>query len=283
MPKFLSLLLLCLACAISKSAGAEPRSPLENALALWRLDCGSVVVPDADFLNDTFAFAGQSKSVAVSCYLIRDGDRYMLWDTGLPTSRLGKGAISVGGGAASLKRTILTQIEELGIDPRRVTIVALSHYHSDHSGQAASLPWATLMMGAEDVAVVRGASVAFNLNRAEFAPWTARGSRIDEVVGDRDVFGDKRVIMLATPGHTPGHHSLLVRLKSGPVILTGDLWHFRQQIALKGVPTINVSRADTLASMDRIERIARNLHARIIVGHEPEDVAKLPRFPGALH
>jgi glyoxylase-like metal-dependent hydrolase (beta-lactamase superfamily II) len=250
---------------------------------LWRLDCGSVFVPDVDFLNDTFALSGTSKSVTVSCYLIRDGDRYMLWDTGLPTSRLGKGGTSVGGGPAVLSTTILRQLAQLHIDPKLIEIVALSHYHSDHSGQAATLPWATLMIGAEDMAVVRGQSTAFNLDRKEFAPWTSGHGKVDEVAGDRDVFGDRRVIMLWTPGHTPGHHSLLVRLASGPVILTGDLWHFREQVALNGVPRINVSRADTLASMDRISKVARVLGARIIIGHERKDIGTLPAFPGAAH
>jgi glyoxylase-like metal-dependent hydrolase (beta-lactamase superfamily II) len=250
---------------------------------LWRLDCGSVFVPDVDFLNDTFALSGTSKSVTVSCYLIRDGDRYMLWDTGLPTSRLGKGGTSVGGGPAVLSTTILRQLAQLHIDPKLIEIVALSHYHSDHSGQAATLPWATLMIGAEDMAVVRGQSTVFNLDRKEFAPWTSGHGKVDEVAGDRDVFGDRRVIMLWTPGHTPGHHSLLVRLASGPVILTGDLWHFREQVALNGVPRINVSRADTLASMDRISKVARVLGARIIIGHERKDIGTLPAFPGAAH
>jgi glyoxylase-like metal-dependent hydrolase (beta-lactamase superfamily II) len=86
-------------------------------------------------------------------------------------------------------------------------------------------------------------------------------------------------MMLATPGHTPGHHSLLVRLRSGPVLLTGDLWHFRGQMPINGVPRINTSRAETLASMDRIRQVARNLAARIILGHEREDVGRLPRWP----
>lgn len=281
--KLLTPLLFAFLSLSTSSAQAAQRTITKAPLSLWRLDCGSVVVPDAGFLNDTYAFAGQSKTVTVSCYLIRDGDRYLLWDSGLPTSRLGKGGISVGGGPAALKRTVIDQIRDLGIDPARVTTVALSHYHSDHSGQAATLPWATLMLGAEDVAVVRGSASAFNLNRSEFTPWISGGGRVDAVTGDRDIFGDGRVTMLATPGHTPGHHSLLVRLESGPVILTGDLWHFREQIDLKGVPTVNVDRADTLASMDRIEKIARNLKARIIVGHEPSDIPQLPSYPNAAH
>ena len=95
------------------------------------------------------------------------------------------------------------------------------------------------------------------------------------------MFGDGRVVMLDMPGHTPGHYSLLVRLASGPVLLSGDLYHFTEQVQNRGVPPFNHDRADTLASMDRYDRIARNLGARTIIQHEPADIAKLPAFPEA--
>lgn len=269
-----------LAASLSASvvwAGPVPPAP---QITLRRLDCGSVFVPDLDFLSDSFRFSGQSRTVAVSCYLIRDGERYFLWDTGLPLSRLGAGQTSVGGGRAVLKRAITDQLRDIGIAPEDIKLVGLSHDHSDHSGQLASFPHATLMIGAQDMDVVRGTAPAFNLDRTEFAPWTHGGAPVDEVTGDRDVFGDGRVTMLATPGHTPGHHSLLVRLPSGPVILTGDLWHFREQKQVHGVPKINTSRAETLASMQRVEEIARNLNARIVIGHEMRDTKAIaPLIP----
>ena len=99
------------------------------------------------------------------------------------------------------------------------------------------------------------------------------------MIGDRDIFGDGKVVMLSTPGHTPGHHSLLVRLPSGPVILSGDLWHFTEQVANDGVPPFNTDRAQTLASMDRIRKLARNIGARVVIQHERDDIGKLPTFP----
>lgn len=260
-------------------AGAQTRP--SAPVSLWRLDCGSVEVPDLDFLSDTFAFSGQSKTVAVSCYLIRHGDRYMLFDAGLPLSRLGAGQRSVGGGQAKLTRPLVEQLADLKLNAAAISILALSHYHADHAGQAASFPAATLLIGAEDWTVVDAATSPFNLDRSQFAPWTAGGGKVDPVSGDRDVFGDGSVILLATPGHTPGHHSLLVRLSGGPVLLSGDLWHFAGQMPINGVPKINTSRADTLASMDRVKRIADNLKGAIILGHEPADIAKLPAFPQA--
>ncbi len=96
------------------------------------------------------------------------------------------------------------------------------------------------------------------------------------------MFGDGSVIMLSTPGHTPGHHSLLVRLaRGGVVLLSGDLAHFRESYATNQVPIWNTSRADTLASLERFRQIAANLKARVILQHDPRDIDKLPPFPQA--
>jgi glyoxylase-like metal-dependent hydrolase (beta-lactamase superfamily II) len=251
------------------AAAAEP-------VTLRRLDCGVVDIPDLDFLSDTFVFSGRGKTVVVSCYLIRHGETWLLWDAGLPLSRLGAGQRSVGGGNARLARSMVDQLADLGLKPEQISTLALSHYHADHAGQAASFPKARLLIGAADWATVRGDETAFNLDRSQFAPWTATppSGEVDLVSGDRDVFGDGSVVMLATPGHTPGHHSLLLRLASGPVILTGDLWHFAEQVPIDGVPKINTSRADTLASMDRIRRTAHALGATVVIGHEPGDIGK---------
>ncbi len=76
------------------------------------------------------------------------------------------------------------------------------------------------------------------------------------------MFGDGKVQMLNLPGHTPGHHGLLVTLDgAGPVLLSGDVAHFRENLESNGVPIYNADRADSLASMDRF-RDARPQPAR---------------------
>jgi glyoxylase-like metal-dependent hydrolase (beta-lactamase superfamily II) len=252
---------------LAMPAAAAPK------VGVTRLDCGQVEVPDLDFLSDTFVFSGRSRSVVVSCYLVKHGDAYLLWDAGLPLSRLGAGQRSVGGGLARLSRPLIAQLAALGVEPGQVTTLALSHYHADHAGQAQSFPHARLLIGAEDLAVIRSTESAFNLDRGLFVPWTNGAGEAQAIRGDHDVFGDGSVIMLATPGHTPGHHSLLVRGEGQPMILSGDLWHFREQVPIDGVPKINTSRADTLASMDRIRKAARALRARIVIGHDHRDAS----------
>jgi glyoxylase-like metal-dependent hydrolase (beta-lactamase superfamily II) len=89
-------------------------------------------------------------------------------------------------------------------------------------------------------------------------------------------------MMLRAPGHTPGHSILLVRLKEmGPVILSGDAVHFHENYAQDGVPGFNYDRAQTLASIQRIKQIEKNLKATVIIQHDPRDIGKLPAFPAA--
>jgi N-acyl homoserine lactone hydrolase len=96
------------------------------------------------------------------------------------------------------------------------------------------------------------------------------------------VFGDGSVIMLYTPGHTPGHHSLLVKLpQMGAVFVSGDLAHFRENYETNGVPTFNTDRAQTLASLDRIKKIVAGAKATVVIQHDPRDLDKLPVFPAS--
>ena len=134
-------------------------------------------------------------------------------------------------------------------------------------------------MGAADLAELRTPTPGRRIDTLRH--WLEEGGQVTEARGDLDVFEDGSVVMLTLPGHTPGHSGLLVRLASGPVLLSGDTWHFAEQVERRGVPPFNANRAESLASMDRLERLARNLHARLIIQHEPADVAKLPAFPEA--
>ena len=120
------------------------------------------------------------------------------------------------------------------------------------------------------------------MNPERFATWIKGEGKVEPVPLDKDVFGDGSVLMLNTPGHTPGHHSLLVKLKEkGNVLLSGDLSHFHENYEANGVPTFNTDRAETLASIDRFKKIAANLKATVIIQHDARDIGKLPAFPAA--
>jgi len=248
-------------------------------MELWRLDCGNFTFTDFNaFFSDTSEYPAGPKALVGSCYLIRHGSDYMLWDTGIPAGIVGH-PIETPQLRATLAATIVDQLARIGVRPDQVSVVGISHYHFDHTGQAASFPHARLIMGAGDVAALRGTDPG--VEREPLAPWLTGGGTVTEANGDHDVFGDNKVILLNLPGHTPGHRGLLVRLASGPVLLSGDTYHFADQVAHRGVPPFNTSRAESLASMDRFDRLGRNLHANVIIQHEPADVAKLPAFPGS--
>jgi glyoxylase-like metal-dependent hydrolase (beta-lactamase superfamily II) len=136
-------------------------------------------------------------------------------------------------------------------------------------------------MGKGDLDLLRGAAPPDPDSAKALAHWLTGTGKVEALTGDRDVFGDGRVVMLKLPGHTPGHYALLVRLASGNVLLSGDLYHFTEQVKNRGVPPFNHDRGDTLASMDRYDAIARNLKAVTVIQHEPADIARLPAFPKA--
>lgn len=119
-------------------------------------------------------------------------------------------------------------------------------------------------------------------NAKGFAEWITEKRKVEPLTGDKDVYGDGSVMVLRTPGHTPGHSILLVRLKErGPVLLSGDAVHFIENYTGFGVPGFNFDRAQTVASIQRMQEIQKNLKATLIIQHDPRDIDKLPAFPAA--
>ena len=281
MPKIRMALTATLFLAMS-ALGATPSRAMAApaALQLWRLDCGEIQMNDAAPLSDTGAYDGRSRRLSNGCYLIRHGADYLLWDAGLPVSLLGK-ALDAEPISATLRQDLTSQLARIGVRPEQIGRLAISHYHFDHVGQAALFPGATLLIGAADLKALRGAPPAF-ADPSLLEHWLKGAGAIDAINGDRDVFGDGSVTILGAPGHTPGELALLVRLpKTGPVILTGDVAHLESQLAPRHVPTWNTDRAESLASIDRLVKLAATLKARIIVQHDPGDVRLLARFPDA--
>ena len=243
-------------------------------VTLTRLDCGTNAAPTDVSLrfSDTYAFSGLKVQLAISCYLIRHGDDYMVWDTGNP----------VGTTPTAPKTPLVDLLGQLKLTPDQVKFVGISHYHGDHTGQVSSFPKATLLIGKGDWDIVSAATPAAGVNATPFANWISGGGKVEPLPADKDVFGDGSVMVLNTPGHTPGHHSVLVRLKDkGNVLITGDLAHFHENYDSNGVPTFNTNRSETLASLDRFKKIATNLKATVIIQHDARDISKLPAFPAA--
>ncbi len=271
--KRLATALLALSAAFAAPAHAADTE-------LWRLDCGQITVSDLSVFSDAFAYAGQTRTLTDSCYLIRHGQDYLLWDSGLPAGLLGARVDPSAAFGPTLKVDLPTQLAQISIRPDSIKYLGISHNHFDHTGQAATFPKATLLIGAADFAALKHEPLPFAVDPATLQPWLDGRAKTETVTGDRDVFGDGSVVMLAAPGHTTGETALLVRLpKTGAVLLSGDVVHFSEQWEKHGVPTFNADRADTLASMARLQAVAAELKATLIVPHEPADIAKLPAFP----
>ena len=259
------------AIALGLPAGAAAAAdPPPATIKLWRLDCGRLDE------NRALPWPWQQVASPTPCFLVAHGNRYLLWDAGLSRRALGNAHPT-----AKLDRTISDQLAQIGVKPEHIEFVAISHYHGDHTGQATQFPQAKLLIGAGDLTALKSAVPPGGAAPTHIQPWIEGKSKVEALREDHDVFGDGRVQILMTPGHTPGHSSLLVKLARGPIILTGDLW-FSHADALKGtMPDFNTSRAETIASRERIARLADKLDAVILVQHEPADITKLPAFPAA--
>ena len=269
MQRTLLLAGICAAALVAQHAQAQAPD-----MALTRLDCGTPQAPTAvnQRFSDTYAFGDLKIQLVFSCYLVKHGDDYLVWDTGhgMATPNVAP------------KVSLVDQLAQLKLTPDQIKYVGISHYHGDHVGQAASFPKATLLIGKGDWDELTSAKPREGANPAPLANWVKGESKVEAVPLDKDVFGDGSVIMLNTPGHTPGHHSLLVKLpQMGAVVISGDLMHFRENYESNGVPTFNTDRAQTLASLDRVKKIVAGAKATVIIQHDARDIDKLPAFPAS--
>ena len=271
MRRTLTLLALSACANVFISAPAAAQAAPE--VTLTRLDCGTPVLNDVGVrFTDTYANNGLKVLFTFSCYLIKHGEDYLLWDTGHAMTA----------GAVAPKVSVADQLAQLKVKPEQVKFVGISHYHADHTGQLASFPGSTVLIGKGDWDGITAPKPNVGANVAPFAHWVNGGGKLEALAGDKDVFGDGLAVILNTPGHTPGHHSLLVRLKDmGNVLITGDLAHFHENYESNGVPSFNFHRGDTIASLDRFKKTAANLKATVIIQHDARDVGKLPAFPTA--
>ena len=262
--------------ASENAAAPNATSPATAAkISLARLDCGSATIKNFDkfFSDKPGLYESAPRDITDSCYLIRHGDQQMIWDTGFPASWKGQ-THDLGDLTVRIDKTLAEQLAQVGLKPADIDIVGISHMHSDHTGQAAEMPQAELLIGKADFDQTKGKD-------DPFGSWRSDGAKVRAVTGDTDVFGDGTVVALHLPGHTPDHLALLVKLASGPVLLTGDLYHSRDAREKRGVPPFNTSREETLQSMDVFEKLAKDTGAKVVIQHEPRDIALLPAFPKA--
>jgi len=251
------------------ATSALAQAPAE--VTLTRLACGDGFNDQRRF-SDTFAYNDPKVPFTFSCYVIKHGADYMVWDTGY----------APGSTPSANNKPITDLLSQLNIKPDQVKYVGISHFHADHTGQLAPFTNATLLIGKGDWDGANATPPMPGANVDGLKPFMGGSRKVEPLAADKDVFGDGSVMILRTPGHTTGHQALLVRLKDkGPVILSGDAVHFHENYTSDGVPGFNYDRAQTIASIERIKQIEKNLKATFIIQHDPRDIGKLPAFPAA--
>ena len=252
-----------------------------TATALHVLDCGDIGVSDQSQFSPGVN-VGKRIDLKDTCYVIEHPRGVLLWDTGLPDG-LAAQPDGIRGNTYHVRRTqtLAAQLTKLGINADSIDYIGMSHLHFDHSGNAnmfAPATWLVQKLEYDAAFSSRAAQMGFDSTSYN----RLHNGKVQQLNGDHDVFGDSSVVVLSTPGHTIGHQSLLVRLPSGNILLSGDLWHFRANRAARGVPSFNFDKAQTLASMDRVEQLLKTQHARLIIQHDPEDVSALGPLPVTL-
>lgn len=259
---------------------------MSGSVQLYALHCGGDV-------TDWSAFDPFDEKVGTKVfnpyfvYVIKHPEATVLFDTGAhpdlgtdPESRLGDAAeaFDVRVGADDRLDRCLAR---LGLQPADIDLVVQSHLHFDHAGGLELLRHAPVM--------VQGSELAFAMDppiyqreiyvREDFdleLKWT-------EVDGDHDIFGDGRLTLFATPGHTPGHQSLLVRLDSQAVFLLADAAYLLQKMRDRLIPGVIWSPDALIATWDRIEELEREHDAFLITTHDLDYEDRVRLAPGAFY
>jgi len=252
---------------------------------LYRLDCGHSLANDESVWTPG-ENVGRSIEFSSTCWLIKRGSEWLLWDTGVPES-----ALNDPEGWSTLPKlivyhldkTITDQLAAIELGSNDITYVALSHTHGDHIGNVGLLPNSTVLMQRAEYAWIRspdGPNDNVNQLKALARKLLGTPKHLKLLEGDADVFGDGSVTLVSTPGHTPGHQSLLVHLKnSGFIILSGDVVHLEENFEKDTVPSLNTDKTASVVSMERIRRMIATYKAKFFINHDKTESDGLKLIP----
>ena len=264
--------------------------PSATAQRLWALPGAMIWGRRPVFENGVVRLGSEPVAAPCPSYLIEHAKGLVLFDAGLSPKGLDD-PVAYFGIMAQLYRMEFTpelaldaQLRQLGYALEDVSYVVPSHLHFDHAGGLYLFPDATFFVGAGELSYAywpppghRRAFLVADLLPTRDFDWVELGA-------DHDLFGDGSIVILSTPGHTPGEVSLLVRLPSRTLILTGDTCHFCMELD-RGMAAIDIPCSDPAQagrSIRRIRSMRRSLPAEVWVGHDPDHWAQFPHAPEAL-
>jgi N-acyl homoserine lactone hydrolase len=260
------------------SAVAQKTQP-PKSLRLYVIDCGSLNPPDAS----AYRLAKEEVAtimMSAPCFLVVHPKGTMMWDTGpVPDS-----SFKPGGGPAMLRyatstKPLTARLAEIGYAPSDIKYLALSHFHWDHVGNANLFASATWLTPKAERDIMFSDPPSTRTEPQNFS--ALRDSKTVFITQDEyDVFGDRTVVIKAAPGHSPGHQVLFLKLaKTGPVVLSGDLYHYPEERKLNKVPTTEFNADQTVASRASVEAFLKKTGAQLWIQHDYLANAKLKKAP----
>ena len=269
------------------NAGSKLPDPIKAGVAekLFRLDCGRSLANDESVWTPG-ENAGRSIEFSSTCWLIKHGSEWLLWDAGVPEAALNdpRGWSTLPKLIVyHLDKTLTDQLAEIGLKPRDIARVAISHTHGDHIGNVGLFPNSTILIQQAEYSWINspdGPNDNVNQLMALARKLLGAPKNLQLIDGDTDVFGDGSVTLVSTPGHTPGHQSLLVHLKnSGFIILSGDVVHLEENFEKNRVPSLNTNNAESIASMQKIRQMIAMYKATLFINHDKKQTDKLKLLP----
>ena len=264
-------------------ATAQRRPQAPKSVRLYIFDCGKITGVSAaafGFKDGELA----TTEMVTPCFLIAHPRGTLVWDVG----EIGDNAFKGDGspatqGAFTVTKPLLPQLAAVGYTPADITYLALSHYHGDHVANANAFAGSTwivqqvernAMFAAKTDGNKKGAPNPVLFSALENSKTILLKSQ------DHDVFGDGTVVIKFTPGHTPGHQSLFLKLvKTGPVLLSGDLYHYPEELTLKRVPTFDFDMDQTAKSRAAMEAFVKKAGAQLWIQHDAAAGARLKKAP----
>ncbi len=264
--------------APSPSVAELAPPPQVTSPRLYVFDCGTLIYNKPEDYNLKREEV-KDTNMGVTCYLVVHPKGMLLYDTGLNDRLVGRPLYeNVLEGYGQIKfNTLSGQLADIGVKPADISYLLLSHYHWDHIGNADDFAGSTWL-------VYPGDRDQMFSEAARAYPWFNQYSALEHsktmlLSGDHDVFGDGTVVVIATPGHTEGHCSLMVRLRNtGPIVLSGDLYHYAEERDLKRMPD-EEKATGTVESRRKIEDLLRRSGAQLWIGHSMEFFRNVRKAP----
>jgi glyoxylase-like metal-dependent hydrolase (beta-lactamase superfamily II) len=212
----------------------------------------------------------------------------ILVDTGLHPSVAIDPAQSLGRAVARLARVRTepgqaapAQLRARGIEPRDVTTVVMTHMHYDHAGAVSEFPDATFVLDRREWEAATAPRSALRGYRAQQFDYGFDWRTIDygaPEIGSFatfgagvDLLGDGSIRLLATPGHSSGHQSVLLRTQAGEVLLCGDAAFTRRSIDDQVLPLVYADAHVARRSLREIRAFVERTPGLVAIpGHDPD-------------